>query len=452
MKLLMVQVPTSHLGAREKVYPLGLARLSSLVPPHIDKASLDMNICPDPWLALKQALEHHRPDMAAFSFRNIDPLAGHQASYLSSLQTAVQMAGQLLPDIEIIAGGPAFSIFGKQLMQKIPRIDIGIIGEGEPVFELLLSKTCDPARIPGIIWRKNGSLVVNHLKNNTTVPKLSMDSIPAPDTNAFDPKAYTRGNSYVAPIGIEGKRGCDLWCGYCLYPFLGGTRMRLRSPEKIVDEMQMFSKKFGISLFHFTDSVVNRPADHFEALCRELISRKLDVSWTGFFREDSLTRNNLDLAMKAGLAAIYFSADALTARGLDLLNKKLTCDQILEAAQMTAERKILTMCHFLVNLPGENDDEIQRSRQFLDRLLEIHHPVGNLGAVIFNHVRLYPGAPLTNRLIRSGVLDPDTDFLYPVYHNPEKYSHVLHEFEARCHSAGVFSRFKMDPLTQETGL
>jgi len=37
MKVLLVQVPTSHLGAGEKVYPLGLSRLSSTVPDTVEK-------------------------------------------------------------------------------------------------------------------------------------------------------------------------------------------------------------------------------------------------------------------------------------------------------------------------------------------------------------------------------------------------------------------------------
>jgi anaerobic magnesium-protoporphyrin IX monomethyl ester cyclase len=444
MKLLLVQVPTSHLGAGEKVYPLGLSRLSSLVPSRVEKLALDMNICPDPWALLKQVLEEHGPDQVCLSFRNLDPLAGHQASYLASLKTAALLVRTLIPKARIMAGGPAFSLFAKRLMEEIPQIDIGLLGEGELVFKKLLSPVIQPDKIPGIIWRNNGRIISNPLG-----PKISMDDIPGLDLDSFYPNDYAKANTYVAAMGIEGKRGCDLWCGYCLYPFLGGTCMRLRSPEKIVDEMQMLKTEFGIQLFHFTDSVVNRPVEHFEALCRELINRKLNVAWTGFFREDSLTPQNLALAMKAGLTAIYFSGDALTNQGLTLLNKKLSCEDILDAAKLTAQMGILTMCHFLINLPGESRQSIMESSEMLDRLLEIHGPAGNLGAVIFNHVRLYPRAPMTQRLIRSSDLDPDTDFLYPIYHNPDKFSYVLHEFEARCHSASVFSRLELPPFFQE---
>jgi anaerobic magnesium-protoporphyrin IX monomethyl ester cyclase len=440
MKLLLVQVPTSHLGAGEKVYPLGLSRLSSLVPSGIEKQTLDMNIRLDPWAMLKQVLEAQGPDMVCLSFRNLDPLAGHQASYLSSLKTAALLVRTLAPQARIMAGGSAFSLFAKRLMKEIPQIDIGLLGEGELVFEHLLSPVITPDKIPGIIWRNNGRLI-----SNSMGPKISMDDIPDLDLDSFCPNDYAKANTYVASMGIEGKRGCDLWCGYCLYPFLGGTCMRLRSPKKIVDEMQILKINFGINLFHFTDSVVNRPENHFKDLCQELINRKLNVTWTGFFREDSLTPQNLALAMKAGLTAIYFSGDALTDQGLKLLNKNLNCDHIIDAAKLTAQTGILTMCHFLVNLPGESWQSIMESSEMLNRLLEIHGPAKNLGAVIFNHIRLYPKAPLTQRLIKSGDLDPDTDFLYPIYHNPDRFGHILHEFEARCHSAGVFSRLGLSP-------
>lgn len=107
MRLLLIQCPTSHLGAGEKVYPIGLARLSALVPEHYAKMCLDMNLHPDPWPILKEALVTFKPQVAALSFRNIDPLAGNQASYLSSLQTTAAMVHHLVPDALSLAARPS---------------------------------------------------------------------------------------------------------------------------------------------------------------------------------------------------------------------------------------------------------------------------------------------------------------------------------------------------------
>ncbi|MFW2367479.1 MAG: radical SAM protein [Desulforhopalus sp.] len=438
-KVLLVQLPTSHLGAQERVYPLGLSRLSTLIPPALDKRVLDMNVAVDPWPELKRLLEEYQPDITALSFRNLDPLAGHQTSYLSSLKTAALLIRKYVPGARILGGGPAFSLFAERLMEEIPQLDIGLKGEGEKVFHLLLEKDLSKSSIPGAVWREGGRVVLNPPGPRSE----ALDDIPDPDFHSFSPLDYTRGNSYVAAMGIEGKRGCDLHCGYCLYPFLGGRVMRLRKPEKIVDEMEHLLKEYQIKLFHFTDPVVNRPGEHFEAVCHELLKRKLEVAWTGFFREDQVTPDNLALARDAGLCGVYFSGDALTERGLRLLNKKMTLEDLLHGARVTAGLGLLTMCHFLLNLPGETGKEIKQAEEMLDKILEIHHPKGNLGAVIFNHVRLYPGAPMTRKLIASGELDPNIDLLYPVYHNPRKYSQVLHDFEARCHTANVFSRLEV---------
>ncbi len=447
MKILLVQVPTSHLGAGERVYPLGLSRLSSCLPKTLEgrpvvKKALDMNLSPlrqkDPWEELAPLVEDFQPDRVALSFRNLDPLAGHAASYLSSLKTASRLVRTLAPQARIMAGGPAFSLFSARLMAEVPEIDLGLKGEGEKVFEKMMASDLDPKPLPGLLWRDGDRIVENPLG-----PKLHMDEIPPMDRELFPPQDYTRGNAYVAAVGIEGKRGCDLSCGYCRYPFLGGSCMRLRSPSRIVDEMEFLHKEEGIGLFHFTDGVVNRPLDHFEALCQELLDRKLKVAWTGFFREDTLTRPSLEMAKKAGLCAVYFSADALTQAGLNRLGKHLTMDQVLEASRITTEVDMLTMCHFLVNLPGDRPEDIPEIRANLDALLEIHHNAGNLGAVIFNTVRLYPDAPITRRLIRQGELSSDTDLLYPVFHNPGPLSHLLHELEAHCHTAGVFSRLNL---------
>jgi len=443
----MVQVPTSHLGAGERVYPLGLSRLSASLPRNFERKGLDMNIHPDPWLALDGMLKESTPDIVALSFRNIDPLAGQQFSYLSSLKTAAMLVRKQAPRARILAGGPAFSLFAKQLMQEIPQIDMGLIGEGDRVFPRLLAPDLNPGDIPGLLWREMNGANPGRIISNTMGPRMKMDELVPMDTQMFPPTDYTRDNVYVAALGIEGKRGCDLGCGYCLYPYLGGARVRLRNPVAIVDEIQGLKNEFGVTLFHFTDPVVNRPLDHFTALCTEMIKRDLDIQWTGFFREDTLSDHSISLARKAGLAAIYFSGDALTDHGLSWLNKDLSKQDIFNASKMTAKAGVLTMCHFLLNLPGETCDHIKEAEQMLDTLLDIHCSAGNLGAVIFNHVRLYPGAPMTRKLIRSGQLSDQTNLLYPVYHNPDEFAWVLHEFEAKCHSAGVFSRLGLREKT-----
>ncbi len=429
-KILLIQLPTSALTS-EKVFPLGLARLSSLVPKTMAKAGLDLNLHPDPWPVFIEKLNTFEPDIIALSFRNMDPLAGIHSSYFPVLQTAVNLARRLLPKTRILCGGPGFSLFAKPIIHRLANIDFGIIGEAEASFPLLL-KDQIATTIPGLVYRQNGIVHSNQGAHT------DLNQLPQLNTDMFQPRDYIGHNGYVAAMGIESKRGCSLTCGYCTYPTLGGSKVRLRDPALVVDEMEKFHQH-GAKIVHFTDSVVNRPPDHLKAICKEILARQLTMQWTGFFREDHLSQELADLAVKAGLVTFYFSGDSLTNHGLDLLQKNLTKGDLLQAARITARTGTITCYHFMVNLPGETEDQHLEAQETLTSLFDIHKKSGNLGAVILSTIRLYPNSPLTTMLQQQGLLTT-TDLLYPTYFNPEQTSHRLHELIGLCHERGVTDR------------
>ncbi len=104
-------------------------------------------------------------------------------------------------------------------------------------------------------------------------------------------------------------------------PFLAGHPCVCESPEKIVDEMEHLSKEYQSSC---STSPI-RSSTGLPIISRRYAvsfsKRKLNVSWTGFFREDEVSHENLSLARDVGLCGVYFSGDALTTRGLSCLTK-----------------------------------------------------------------------------------------------------------------------------------
>ncbi|MDA3971073.1 MAG: cobalamin-dependent protein [Desulfobulbaceae bacterium] len=433
--ILLVQLPTSTFTS-EKVYPLGLARLSSLVPRSMDKAGLDLNLFGDPWPVLDEKLRTWKPDLVGFSFRNMDPLAQIHSSYFPVLQTAVNLARRRLPEARIICGGPGFSLFAEPILELLPSLDYGIRGEGEAGFPLLLKPNV-AQDIPGLVFRHQGSIVSN------TNHHADLNELPELDTELFPPADYLRKNEYVAAMGVEGKRGCSLTCGYCTYPALGGNKSRLRDPLQVVDDMEE-CRRHGARIIHFTDSVVNRPAHHLRAICKEILARNLDMQWTGFFREDHLDQELADLAVQAGLVTFYFSGDSLTSHGLHLLQKNLCKEDLFNAARITARTGVITCYHFMANLPGETETHHEEGRQTLETLFAIHQPAANLGAIILSSIRLYPGSPLTTALQQQGLLE-NINLLYPTYYNPQETSHRLHELIALCHERGIQDRLVQNP-------
>ena len=284
MRVLLIQAISTH-DCGEVVFPLGLARLAAVIGGRHEVRGLDLNFNPFPWPELIRTLDDFRPQVVGVSFRNLDPLAGNLLSFVPHLKTLAALLKEHMPTVPLVLGGSGFTLFAERLMAEVPEIDLAVAGEAERIFPQLLENLGGPDKVPGVLWRTGAGL----RQKGGIVHCQELDTLPLPDWRIFDPRLYLDRNRYVAFMGVETKRGCPNSCRYCLYPVLQGRCLRLRSPERVVDELAMLQQEYGICSVHFTDAVVNQPAEHLRAICQEMLKRRLEIGWTGFFREDTLS-------------------------------------------------------------------------------------------------------------------------------------------------------------------
>lgn len=437
LRILLVQAPSVEGPASEIVAPLGLGIVAEAARRAGHAAELlDLNVIEAPFVALETALERLDPDVVGVGLRNIDPLANRRHSYLPLFAALLGTVRRKLPDRPLVVGGAGFSMFAAELMARYPAIDVGVVLEGEETFPALLARLergesiDDIAGLPGTIVRprREAAALVRAPRRarlagaQLDLPRLWLPAFVAP---------YQGKSSYAPAAGIETKRGCPLGCSYCVYPALQGRRLRFRSPETIVAEVELLHREAGVAWVHFTDPVLNLPPAHFRELCLLLRSRKLPVRWTGFFRENTLTRADAELAVSAGCAAFQFSADGTCDRTLARLRKGFTRDDILRAARTVAATDALAVYHFMVNVPGTDEAVAHEARDLVDRLHDIHEPRMNLGAIVFNNLRIYPGTPLARDLAAAGRLEPTASLLFPTYHDPAPFQDLRYELEER---------------------
>jgi putative variant cofactor biosynthesis B12-binding/radical SAM domain protein 1 len=425
MRVLFVQTPSVEGAASERVYPIGIVMLAGVIKDSGHEATLlDMNLEPDGFGALKAALQNYSPDVVAFSLRNIDPLANKNTSLVIPFIAAVKMASSLAPSAKLVAGGTGFSLFAKRIMHELPELDYGIRGEAEEGFLTLLENLDLPASISGLCYRKNGEVLLTPVSEGR-----DMSTYTPPARELLDPARYLSINSFVPAMGIETKRGCPLGCAYCVYPALQGRTQRMREPSDVVNEMEVLHKEYGVERFHFTDPVINLPAEHLDEICNELIKRKLKLKWDGFMREDRLTKKSVALYEKAGCECFSFSPDGMSEHAMRVLRKGLSIEQVIKAAQMVAETDTLGVYHFMVNVPGENDDTVSESIETLERLYNIHAKGRNLGTIVLNNIRILPGTAMEAEALKDGTITKDTDLLYPVYYNPAPYDALRYKLD-----------------------
>lgn len=435
MKILFIQALSMEGIDVERVYPIGIVVLASQVERETSHQLqlFDMNMAIDPYGDLRLQLDTHQPDVVCLSLRNIDPLGNKTSSLIPSFAVSLAFIKRYAANTKILVGGTGFSLFPERLMRDYPEIDFGVTGEAEKIIVPLLENLNDPPHLPGLCYRENEAVVIV-----PPVGDYDMLDYQMPNRDLLDPRPYLTVNKYVESIGVETKRGCCFSCGYCSYPLLQGSKMRCRTAEAVVDEIQFLYETYGVTRIHFTDSVVNIPVDHLDTICTEIIRRGLKINWSGFFRENLLTAQNVALYTQSGCECFSLSPDGLSQTALDAMDKHMSVQDILDTAQVLANSGVVTVYHFLVNTPGDTTATQQEAKDLIDAIYEIHHASKTLGTIVLNNIRILPGTKVEQQALANGVITPETDLLYPTYYNPAPFGRVRYELEIYHTKKNIF--------------
>ncbi len=442
MKILFVQALSMEGIDIERVYPIGIVVLASQVERHTNHtlSLFDMNMSMDPYGDLRIQLATHQPDVVCLSLRNIDPLGNKTSSLIPPFAVTLSFIKHCCPSTTILVGGTGFSLFPERLMAEYPEITYGVTGEAEKIIVPLLENLEKPPLLPGLCYRENKKIQIV-----PPVGDYDMSNYEMPNRDLLNPRPYLEVNKYVEGIGVESKRGCCFTCGYCSYPQLQGHKMRCRTPASVVDEIQFLYENYGVTRIHFTDSVVNIPVSHLDAICEELIIRQLKINWSGFFRENLLTEENVALYKASGCECFSLSPDGLSQTALDAMDKHMVIQDILNTAQVLANSGVVTVYHFLVNTPGDTPATQQEAKALIDAIYDIHRQSKTLGTIVLNNIRILPGTKVARQALENGVITAETDLLYPTYYNPQPFDRVRYDLEIYHTKKNIFMWQEVTP-------
>ncbi len=402
MRILLVQ---SYLGRGDPhgpVFPLGLACIASMLKKYQLKL-LDLNVEANPYPKLKEELLNFDPHMVGLSVRNVDTTMRRDIFYyFKEVKPTAELIKKTRPGVKLVVGGSGFSMFAGKFMERVPEIDVGVYLEGEESMPELLANLNNPEKVRGLFIRKNSSI---HFTGNREFPDF--DALPMPDRNIVDVGPYSgrRSNN----IGIETKRGCFLKCAYCSYPFLNGCRLRLRSPGKVVDEIEQLVKNFDIRNLMFVDSAFNISLDHARAICHGIINRGLDVKWNAYYDSRNIDEDFMLLAQKAGCTHFAFSPDAITDKGLDCLQKNFTEKDIYKTFTIARKMKGAKFGYsFFCNSPGQ---DLKGYLKTLFFFLKANLLLMGKGGVTLDWIRIEPNTRIHQIAVERAVMDENTDLL-----------------------------------------
>jgi radical SAM superfamily enzyme YgiQ (UPF0313 family) len=254
--------------------PIGIEVLAPVVRQHGHEVVMFDTCHPDmkePRIAQRVADES--PDAVAISF-----LSTTSYPAAKSMAEAIKKTSPATP---IIAGGVFATMNSVNVLEDCPWFDCIGPGEGEELLPDYLENLDDPGSVIGLVWRRDGKVVVNPPR-----PLIQdLDKFPFPDRASL-PIDYIESMPLDVPAVLsldrfctmQTSRGCPYPCIYCDIPALADGKWRCRSPEHVLAEMQELSDQ-GYRSIYLTDDHFLLKRKRIEAICQGIIDRGLEFRW-----------------------------------------------------------------------------------------------------------------------------------------------------------------------------
>lgn len=308
-------------------------------------------------------------------------------------------------DYTIIIGGKHVSALPEETLQE-GCFDYGIVGEGErTVVELCraLSQN-DTASIPairGIVFRQDSRII-----RTPPQPYIEdLDTLPFPARHLFPPLSkYTYLYYKSLPVAvIVTSRGCPYQCTFCDRAVFG-NKLRLRSIENVLDEIEMLVKDYGVRNIDILDDLFTINPERVAEFCKGLLSRGLKVSWSCASRVDTITPDMLKLMKQSGCWMICYGIESGNQKILDTIKKNITLESVERAVRMANDADMRVIGFFIFGLPDENEETLRNTIAFAKKL--------SLDEAHFSIFKALPGSEIYQMALTRGQLKKDIDYRY----------------------------------------
>jgi anaerobic magnesium-protoporphyrin IX monomethyl ester cyclase len=333
---------------------LGLAVLgASLLKDGHEVKIIDLNLSDSPDEFLTQEVKRFAPDMVGIT--STTPL-------IKNVYSIAQLIKSICPRTLVVAGGPHPSALPREVLQESV-IDCVVRGEGDLIINRLASEGPSGA-IPNLYFKQGDSIHQSAVQDSFIE---NFDDLPLPAYELFDIPRYVQPRIATrrSPMGyLESSRGCFARCVFC-NKNIHGFRVRMKSPVRVVDEMQRMLR-LGFKEIHVIDDIFTADMDRSYKICEEILSRGLRFPWypRGGIRVDRVNLKLLKIMKRAGCYRIPFGIESGSQRILDCIGKHITLAQAANAVALAKQAGLETECYFMLGLPTETEDDIKKSIAF----------------------------------------------------------------------------------------
>lgn len=370
--------------------PIGLAFLSA----YLKREGHEVTLLDMQGLLMDSAeLARHIADLAP----EVIGITAMTPTVPEALQVA-RISKRVNPAVRVVLGGVHPTLDPAGVLENA-EVDYVIRGEGERAFAALaavLASGRTPCEIEGVSFRGDGALVIR----DKTPLIGDLDSLPMPDYAAFPVERYIEHNLHLR--GIRGismivSRGCPFQCTFCAVHQTMGRKWRIKSPQRVIDELVALKERHQLEGVWFKDSIFNLDRQWVSTFCHLMIEQQVDVAWQALTRIDLIDEEEVQLMVRAGLTQLDLGIETGSPKSLLRLKKGITVERIREKVAL-AKRYVKVFGFFMIGIPGEDETDVQQTFD-LAKTLELDRWTWSIYSPL-------PGSVLYDELIAEGKVEP----------------------------------------------
>ena len=335
----------------------------------------------------------------------------------------------------VIAGGPHFTLInsaykkeknnGKSgrattAMNKLKKVfDTIVCGDGEyAIFEALKGEKFVDA---------------DDKKSDLFMSNQQFTDTPFPARHLVDVDSYNFHIEGKKALTLIGQLGCPFMCGFCSGRNSPTFRkIRTRSVENIMEEMEFMHKTWGVEGFTFYDDELNvnkKLPDLLRLIIDYQNKNKVKFNLRGCIKSELLTEEQAELMSEAGFRKLLVGFESGSPRILDNINKRASLEDNTKCIEIGRKYGIELKALMSIGHPGESQETIKETKLWLKDVKPEEFDVTIItvipGSPYYDDAELVKG---TLNIGADKVLEGENVWAYKTSHT-KGYSDVLYSIE-----------------------
>jgi radical SAM superfamily enzyme YgiQ (UPF0313 family) len=322
-----------------------------------------------------------------------------------------KLAHRKCPSALKVAGGGFLTSMPLEILEWIPEIDVGVVGEAYLTFPEVLEKVdqgdLDFSSTLGVVHRDpDGKPLLNPVRpllhDMDDLPWPAWDMLPldiyfANSANLFSEEAFTSKRR----IDVNGSLGCSLVCRYCWHlgttgdmvieknddgerdvVFSYGRSIRYHSPEYLVEMVRHLKDAYDIDFVGFLDENLftmdaSSGRTWLKALSKAWIEGGLQptcrrdgvphdencrgVHWNGTSHAGLHRLDTLEAMYEAGCTHLVYGLESFDPKILKNLGKGTTVQKNLDSVELCLKSGIKPIPNIILGFPDESFDSVRNT-------------------------------------------------------------------------------------------